>query len=196
MKNHLFRFLMAFLCLVFGAAHMIAQTAANTSVVKEPARPAYLDPSLPLEQRVNDLVSRMTLEEKVSQMQDVAAAIPRLSVPAYNWWNEGLHGVARSGNATVFPQAIGLAATWDTDLIHRVADVISTEARAKYNDAILHGNTGRYFGLTFWSPNINIFRDPRWGRGHETYGEDPYLTGRLGVAFIQGLQGKHPKYLK
>ena len=138
----------------------------------------------------------MTLEEKVAQMQDVAPAIPRLGIPAYNWWNEGLHGVARSGNATVFPQAIGLAATWDTDLIHRVADVISTEARAKYNDAIQHGNTGRYYGLTFWSPNINIFRDPRWGRGQETYGEDPYLTSRIGVAFVTGLQGDDPTYLK
>src|SRR5438132_2385607 len=196
MKNHLFRFLMAFLCLAFGASSLRAQTAANTSAAKEPARPAYLDPSLPLEQRVNDLVSRMTLEEKVSQMQDVAPGIPRLSIPAYNWWNEGLHGVARAGNATVFPQAIGLAATWDTDLIHRVADVISTEARAKYNDAIQHGNTGRYYGLTFWSPNINIFRDPRWGRGQETYGEDPYLTSRIGVAFVSGLQGDDPNYLK
>ena len=196
MKNHLFRFLMAFLCLAFGAAHVIAQTAANTTAAKEPARPAYLDPSLTLEQRVNDLVSRMTLEEKVSQLQDVAPGIPRLGIPAYNWWNEGLHGVARAGNATVFPQAIGLAATWDTDLIHRVADVISTEARAKYNDAIQHGNTGRYYGLTFWSPNINIFRDPRWGRGQETYGEDPYLTSRIGVAFVSGLQGDDPNYLK
>jgi len=195
-NNQLFRFLAAFLCLAFGASSLCAQTAANTSAAKEPARPAYRDPSLPLEQRVNDLVSRMTLEEKVAQMQDVAPGIPRLSIPAYNWWNEGLHGVARAGNATVFPQAIGLAATWDTDLIHRVADVISTEARAKYNDAIQHGNTGRYYGLTFWSPNINIFRDPRWGRGQETYGEDPYLTGRIGVAFVTGLQGDDPHYLK
>src|SRR5947207_2106249 len=196
MKNRLLRFLAAFLCLFFGALSLNAQTAANASAAKEPARPAYLDPSLPLEQRVNDLVSRITLEEKVAQMQDVAPGIPRLSIPAYNWWNEGLHGVARAGNATVFPQAIGLAATWDTDLIHRVADVISTEARAKYNDAIQHGNTGRYYGLTFWSPNINIFRDPRWGRGQETYGEDPFLTARMGVAFVTGLQGDDPKYLK
>jgi len=158
--------------------------------------PLYLDPSLPIDQRVNDLVSRLTLDEKIAQMQDVAPAIPRLNIPAYNWWNEGLHGVARSGTATVFPQAIGLAATWDTDLLHRVADVISTEARAKYNDAIAHHNTGRYYGLTFWSPNINIFRDPRWGRGQETYGEDPFLTGRLGVAFVTGLQGDDPHYLK
>jgi len=196
MPNRFSQLFITFLCVLFGALGLTAQTATNPSAAKEPARGAYLDPSLPLEQRVNDLVSRMTLEEKVSQMQDVAAAIPRLSVPAYNWWNEGLHGVARSGNATVFPQAIGLAATWDTDLIHRVADVISTEARAKYNDAILHGNTGRYFGLTFWSPNINIFRDPRWGRGQETYGEDPYLTSRIGVAFVTGLQGDDPNYLK
>ena len=159
-------------------------------------RATYLDPSLPVEQRVNDLVGRMTLEEKISQMQDVAPAIDRLGIPAYNWWNEGLHGVARAGYATVFPQAIGLAATWDDDLMHRVADVISTEARAKYNDAIAHGNRARYFGLTFWSPNINIFRDPRWGRGQETYGEDPYLTGKLGVAFVRGLQGDDPKYFK
>jgi beta-glucosidase len=158
--------------------------------------PPYLDPSLPIDQRVNDLVSRLTLEEKISQMQDAAPATPRLNIPAYNWWNEGLHGVARSGTATVFPQAIGLAATWDTDLLHRVADVISTEARGKYNDAILHHNTGRYYGLTFWSPNINIFRDPRWGRGQETYGEDPFLTARLGVAFVTGLQGDDPLYLK
>jgi beta-glucosidase len=138
----------------------------------------------------------MTTEEKVSQMQDVAPAIPRLDIPAYNWWNEALHGVARSGTATVFPQAIGLAATWDTDLLHRIADTISTEARAKYNDAIAHNNTGRYYGLTFWSPNINIFRDPRWGRGQETYGEDPYLTGHLALAFVTGLQGDDPHYLK
>jgi beta-glucosidase len=178
------------------APHLAAQTASNASGSNESPRPPYLDPGVPLEQRVNDLVSRMTLEEKVSQMQDVAPAISRLGIPAYNWWNEGLHGVARSGNATVFPQAIGLAATWDTDLVHRVADVISTEARAKFNDAIQHGNTGRYFGLTFWSPNINIFRDPRWGRGQETYGEDPFLTGRIGVAFVTGLQGNDSNYLK
>jgi beta-glucosidase len=158
--------------------------------------PPYLDPSFPIDERVNDLVSRLTLDEKISQLQDVAPAIPRLQIPAYNWWNEGLHGVARSGIATVFPQAIGLAATWDTDLLHRVADTISTEARAKYNDAIAHNNTGRYYGLTFWSPNINILRDPRWGRGQETYGEDPFLTARLGVNFVTGLQGDDPHYLK
>ena len=182
--------------LLLNGSPLAAQSASNAAASAASPRPAYLDPSLPVDQRVNDLVSRMTLEEKASQMQDVARAIQRLNIPAYNWWNEGLHGVARSGHATVFPQAIGLAATWDTDLIHRMADVISTEARAKYNDAIQHGNTGRYYGLTFWSPNINIFRDPRWGRGQETYGEDPFLTSRIGVAFVTGLQGDDPKYLK
>ena len=196
MSNRFSQLLTTLLFLLVSASNLFAQTAENPSAAKEPTRAAYLDPRLPLEQRVNDLVSRMTLEEKVSQVQDVAAAVPRLGIPAYNWWNEGLHGVARAGNATVFPQAIGLAATWDTDLIHRVAEVISTEARAKYNDAIQHGNTGRYFGLTFWSPNINIFRDPRWGRGQETYGEDPHLTSRMGVAFVTGLQGNDPNYLK
>jgi beta-glucosidase len=148
------------------------------------------------EQRATALVSRMTLEEKVSQMQNTAPAIPRLQIPAYDWWNEALHGVARAGLATVFPQAIGLAATWDVDLEHRIADAISTEARAKYNDAIQHDNHRRYFGLTFWSPNINIFRDPRWGRGQETYGEDPYLTSQMALAFIHGMQGTDPHYFK
>jgi beta-glucosidase len=162
----------------------------------------YMDRNLSPERRAADLVSRMTLEEKVLQMQSTAPAIPRLGVPAYNWWNEALHGVAQ-GRATVFPQAIGLAATWDIDLMYRVADIISTEARAKYNDALVHpGETttailpGRTAGLTYWSPNINIFRDPRWGRGQETYGEDPYLTGRMGVAFVTGMQGNDPHYLK
>jgi beta-glucosidase len=145
---------------------------------------------------VNDLVSRMTLEEKVSQMQDVAPAIERLGVPAYNWWNEALHGVARSGLATSFPQAIGLAATWDDSLIFRMATVISDEARAKHHEYVRQGSRARYQGLTFWSPNINLFRDPRWGRGQETYGEDPFLTGRLAVQFIRGMQGDDPKYLK
>jgi beta-glucosidase len=156
----------------------------------------YKNPSLPVEKRVGDLVSRMTLEEKVSQMMNAAPAIERLGVPAYDWWNEALHGVARAGYATVFPQAIGLAATWDTKLMHRVADVISTEARAKHHEFIRQNQHARYEGLTFWSPNINIFRDPRWGRGQETYGEDPYLTGRLGVEFVKGLQGDDPKCFK
>ncbi len=156
----------------------------------------YQNPNLPVEQRVNDLVHRMTLEEKVSQMQNHSVAIPRLGIPEYDWWNEGLHGIARSGYATVFPQAIGLAATWDTDLLHTVATTISTEARAKYNQAIRDNIHSIYYGLTIWSPNINIFRDPRWGRGQETYGEDPFLTSRLGVAFVTGLQGDDPRYLK
>lgn len=158
--------------------------------------PAYKDQSLSFEERAKDLVSRMTLEEKVSQMLFNSPAIPRLGIPAYNWWNEALHGVARAGVATVFPQAIALAATFDEDLVYKVADIISTEARAKYHEFQRKGDHGIYKGLTFWSPNINIFRDPRWGRGHETYGEDPYLTARLGIAFIKGMQGDHPKYLK
>ena len=158
--------------------------------------PAYKNPNLPIETRVNDLVSRMTLEEKILQMQNAAPAIERLGIPAYDWWNEALHGVARAGYATVFPQAIGLAATWDTKLMHQVADVISTEARAKHHEFIRNNQHARYEGLTFWSPNINIFRDPRWGRGQETYGEDPYLTARLGVEFVKGLQGDDPRYFK
>ena len=161
-----------------------------------PQPPTYLDPERPAEARARDLVARMTLDQKVRQMQNAAPAIPELQVPAYDWWNEALHGVARAGRATVFPQAIGLAATWDTALMSRVADVISTEARAKYHEALRQDNHARYYGLTFWSPNINIFRDPRWGRGQETYGEDPFLTGRLAVAFITGLQGTDPKYFK
>jgi len=162
-----------------------------------PADAPYLNPKLPLEQRVDDLISRMTLDEKISQIGHIAPAIPRLQVPAYNWWNEGLHGVARAGIATVFPQAIGMAATFDEPLLHDVADTISTEFRAKYSET-MHpdGSTDWYRGLTVWSPNINIFRDPRWGRGQETYGEDPFLTARLGVAFITGLQGDDPHYLK
>jgi beta-glucosidase len=158
--------------------------------------PAYKDPSAPIDQRVDDLVSRMTLEEKVRQMQHTAPAIPRLGVPSYDWWSEALHGVAFSGYATVFPQAIGMAATWDENLVHREAETIATEARAKYNQAQREGNHSIFFGLDFWSPNINIFRDPRWGRGQETYGEDPFLTAKLGVAFVTGLQGDDPKYFK
>jgi beta-glucosidase len=138
----------------------------------------------------------MTLEEKVSQMMNASPAIERLGIPQYDWWNEALHGVARAGTATVFPQAIGLAATWDTKLMYEVADVISTEARAKHHEAARTNRRGRYDGLTFWSPNINIFRDPRWGRGQETYGEDPYLTAMLGVQFVRGLQGNDPRYFK
>ncbi len=159
-------------------------------------KPKYLDTKYSFEERAADLVGRMTLEEKVSQMVYTAKAIPRLGIQEYNWWNEALHGVARNGLATVFPQAIGLGATWNRDLIYYVANTISDEARAKYNDAIKHNKHGIYQGLTFWSPNINIFRDPRWGRGQETYGEDPYLTGQIGMQFVKGMQGNDPKYLK
>jgi beta-glucosidase len=156
----------------------------------------YLDPSLSNQQRVDDLVSRMTLDEKVAQLINTAPGIPRLNVPAYDYWSEGLHGIARSGYATMFPQAIGMAATWDTPLVNQISTVISTEARAKYNEAVRNNVHSIYYGLTIWSPNINIFRDPRWGRGQETYGEDPFLTARLGVAFVKGLQGDDPTYFK
>jgi len=158
--------------------------------------PVYLNPDLPVDDRVNDLVGRMTLDEKVSQSLNRSAAIEHLGVPEYEWWNEALHGVARAGHATVFPQAIGLAATWDTELMSRVATAISDEARAKHHEALRRDSRKRYQGLTFWSPNINIFRDPRWGRGMETFGEDPYLTGRLAVEFVKSMQGDHPDYLK
>ncbi|MDK2902239.1 MAG: beta-glucosidase [Clostridiales bacterium] len=158
--------------------------------------PIYLDPDQPLSKRVDDLVSRLTLEEKVSQMVYTSSAIPRLGIPEYNWWNECLHGVAAAGIATVFPQAIGMAASFDDKFLYRVACAISDEARAKHHEFVRQGDRGIFKGLTFWSPNINIFRDPRWGRGQETYGEDPYLTGRMGLAFVKGLQGDDPKYLK
>ena len=168
-----------------------------------PAAPApvaygFRNPDLPVDARVADLIGRLSLEEKVGQMMNSAAAIPRLGIPAYDWWSEGLHGVAAAGRATVFPQAIGLAATWDTALMHRVATVISIEARAKHNETIRRndGASAIFQGLTFWSPNVNIFRDPRWGRGQETYGEDPYLTGRMAVSFVHGMQGDDPRYLR
>lgn len=170
--------------------------ARSQSINDSATIPAYLDTSLTFEARTADLVSRMTLDEKIFQMQNDAPAIPRLNIQKYNWWNECLHGVARNGIVTVFPQAIGMAATWDPDLIRTEADFISTEARAKYNDAISKGMHNIFQGLTFWSPNINIVRDPRWGRGQETYGEDPFLTSRIGVAFVKGLQGDDPKYFK
>ncbi|HTV84472.1 MAG TPA: glycoside hydrolase family 3 C-terminal domain-containing protein [Dyella sp.] len=172
----------------------LALTAAALPAWSQTA--VYQDPSRSFEDRAADLVAHMTLAEKISQMQNTAPAIPRLGVPAYDWWNEGLHGVARAGQATVFPQAIGLAATFDTTLMGNVATTISDEARAKYNDFQRRGMHARYEGLTFWSPNINIFRDPRWGRGQETYGEDPFLTSRMGVAFVRGMQGNDPKYRK
>jgi beta-glucosidase len=156
----------------------------------------FLDPDLPLAQRVADLVGRLTLPEKISQLVHDSKAIDRVGVPAYNWWNEACHGVGRNGRATVFPQVIGLAATWNRDLVQRVASTIADEARAKHHAALAAGRRGQYQGLTFWTPNINIFRDPRWGRGQETFGEDPCLTGELGSAMVRGLQGDDPHYLK
>lgn len=156
----------------------------------------FQNPALSFEERVGDLISRMTLKEKADQLLYTAPAIPRLGIPEYNWWNEALHGVARAGYATVFPQSITIANSWDEKLMFNVANAISDEARAKYHEFQRRGKRGIYQGLTFWSPNINIFRDPRWGRGHETYGEDPYLTGRMGYEFVRGMQGDDPKYLK
>ena len=156
----------------------------------------FHDPQLPIAERVRDALARLTPAEKAAQLLHEAPALPQLGIPAYNWWNECLHGVARSGAATVFPQAIGMAASFDAPLLHEVATVISDEARAKHHEYERRGLHARYQGLTFWSPNINIFRDPRWGRGQETYGEDPYLTSRMGVAFVTGLQGDDPHYLK
>jgi beta-glucosidase len=164
----------------------------------EPAvRPAlYLDASQPVARRVDDLIGRLTLAEKIGQMLHENPPIERLGVPEYNWWSEGCHGVGRNGRATVFPQVIGLAATWNRALVERIATVISDEARAKHHAAAAAGRRGQYQGLTFWTPNVNIFRDPRWGRGQETFGEDPCLTGVLGSAMVRGLQGAHPRYLK
>jgi len=158
--------------------------------------PGFFNSSLTIEERIDDLIQRLTLEEKIAQLNYDAPAIERLGIPAYNWWNECLHGVGRSGMATVFPQAIGMAASWNKDLMFDIGNVISDEARAKYNTFQKSGLTNIYYGLTFWTPNINIFRDPRWGRGQETYGEDPFLTGKLAVPFIQGLQGNDQTYLK
>jgi len=176
---------------VWLALGLLASTAAQAQTT-----PVFRDPKQPLSVRVNDLIKQLSLEEKAQQMLDQSPAIARLGIPAYSWWNEALHGVGRSAPATVFPQAIGLGATFDDDLALREATAISDEARAVYNAAIAKNHYVKYGGLTFWTPNINIFRDPRWGRGQETYGEDPTLTSRLGVAFVRGLQGDDPKYLK
>ncbi|MHA1489633.1 MAG: glycoside hydrolase family 3 C-terminal domain-containing protein [Promethearchaeota archaeon] len=164
--------------------------------IKEDEKPLYLDYSQPFEKRVDDLASRMTLDEKISQLFNDAIEIKRLNIPKYNWWNECLHGIGFAGLATVFPQAIGLAATWNTKLMSEVAIAISDEGRAKYHEFARNNQRKIFQGLTFWAPNINIFRDPRWGRGQETYGEDPYLTSRMGVVFVKGLQGNDSKYLK
>ena len=178
--------LIAFFSFLISTA-TVAQTTTNAP---------FLDPSQPIDVRVSDLVGRMTLEEKASQLVNQARAIPRLQVPGYDWWSEALHGVANAGTATVFPEPVGLAATFDDPLIHQMAVIIGTEARAKHDLAVKAGRRDIMEGLDFWSPNINIFRDPRWGRGQETYGEDPFLTGRMGVAFVTGLQGDDPKYFR
>ncbi|HSU28006.1 MAG TPA: glycoside hydrolase family 3 N-terminal domain-containing protein, partial [Chitinophagaceae bacterium] len=170
--------------------------AISTCKSKKSYKFPFLDPDLALTERVNDLVGRLTVDEKISQMMNASPAIERLGIPEYNWWNECLHGVARAGLATSFPQAIGLAASWDEDMMFRVATAISDEARAKHHEFTRENKRLIYQGLTFWSPNINIFRDPRWGRGQETYGEDPLLTGKMAVQFIKGLQGDDPKYFK
>src|SRR5215475_4881668 len=175
---------------------LLAGTVVQAQTTQSATPPAYLDTSKPTSIRVDDLISRMTLEEKASQLTNFSRAIPRLEVPQYNWWSEALHGVARAGIATVFPEPIGLAATFDAPLIQDMGVAIGTEARAKYNQAQRAGRHGLYTGLDFWSPNVNIFRDPRWGRGQETYGEDPFLTGQMGVAFVTGLQGDDPKYYR
>ena len=176
-------------CLVF----MLNLLALNTFAQENFA---FKNPNLTTEQRVDDLISRMSIDEKISQLMDSSPAIERLAIPEYNWWNESLHGVARAGYATVFPQSISIASSWDRQLIFDVANVISDEARAKHHEYLRRGQHGMYQGLTFWSPNVNIFRDPRWGRGHETYGEDPFLTGQLGLKYVNGLQGTDEKYLK
>lgn len=182
------------LVMLFMLASLIshAQLSKNQPAENYP----FNDPSLSIEERVADLIGRLTLEEKAWQMTHNSPRVDRLGIPEYNWWNEALHGVGRSGVATVFPQAIAMGATFDQDLILEVATAISDEARATHNTAVAHGYRMQYSGLTFWTPNVNIFRDPRWGRGQETYGEDPYLTGLLGTAFVKGLQGDHPIYLK
>ncbi len=191
------RFTLAPLALLSSLLITNVAVQADTPAACKTTKCKYLETSLSPQERAADLVSRMTLEEKATQVGHTAVAIPRLGVPEYNWWNEGLHGVARAGFATVFPQAIGMAASWDEPMMQKVGDVVSTEFRAKYLET-LHPNGGSdfYRGLTVWSPNINIFRDPRWGRGQETYGEDPYLTSRLGIGYIKGLQGDDPKFFK
>ena len=176
--------------LIIGAALLLVSTVIFGQT------PSFKDNRFPVDKRVSALLAELTTEEKISLLGYNSPGVSRLGIPAYNWWNEALHGVARAGEATIFPQAIGMAATFNDSLIRRVSDVISTEARAKFNLGTQTGRRLPYMGLTFWSPNINIFRDPRWGRGQETYGEDPYLTSRMGVAFISGLQGDNPNYLK
>lgn len=182
--------------LTIGLAGSLFLSTQNHIYAQDREEP-FWNSELSVDERLDDLISRLTLEEKVAQMINWAPAIPRLGIPSYDWWNECLHGVARSPyNTSSFPQAIGLAATWDREAVFQMAEYVSDEARAVYNEAVREDKPGRFKGLTFWSPNINIFRDPRWGRGQETYGEDPYLTGEIGAAFVRGIQGDDPKYLK
>lgn len=182
---------------VIGKWSLLGILLSSVAGIAQAEQPAYQNTQLGFEERAKDLVSRMTIDEKIPQLINDAPAIPRLGVREYNWWNEGLHGVAALGEATVFPQAVGMAASWNDQLMFNVADVISTEFRAKhFANQQRFGGSDWFAGLTVWSPNINIFRDPRWGRGQETYGEDPHLTARLGVAFVKGLQGNDPKFLK
>lgn len=177
------------------SATLLTLLSAFTLNAQAPEYP-FRDSSLPVEQRTDDLLGRLTLEEKINMMQNASKGVERLGIPDYDWWNEALHGVARSGKATVFPQAIGLAATFDPEEHLKTFTIISDEARAKYNEAIRQGKHAKYYGLSFWTPNINIFRDPRWGRGQETYGEDPFLTAQMGKAAVNGLQGDDPRYFK
>ncbi len=182
----------------FNASEIAPAFTGDAALVPDISEPAiWRDPDKPLKERINDLIRRMSLQEKVVQIQNDAPAIPRLKLPAYNYWNEALHGVANNGIATVFPEPVGMASTWNPKLLHREGTVIGIEGRAKYNDYASknNGNSKWWTGLTYWTPNINIFRDPRWGRGQETYGEDPFLTGELAVAFIKGIQGDHPDYM-
>ncbi len=192
LRNRLLTIVIPMILLVPALIHFDGEESGDKHRYDYP----FQNPELSVDERIDDLIGRLSLEEKASLMLYNSPAIERLGIPAYNWWNECLHGVARAGEATVFPQAIGLAATFDDDLIFRVSDAISDEARAKHHLAVKKGNRSQYSGLSFWTPNINIFRDPRWGRGQETYGEDPYLTSRIGIAFVKGLQGDNPEYLK
>ena len=193
MRMNTKKFTLLLAAMMIAALHTPAQNSSSKEVT---STYPFRDASLSIEKRTADLLSRLTLEEKISLTGNASPGVARLGIPPYNWWNESLHGVARAGLATVFPQAIGMAATFNDSLMRAVADVISTEARAKYNVSTAMGRHLQYMGLTFWSPNINIFRDPRWGRGQETYGEDPFLTATMGTAFIKGLQGNDPNHLK
>ncbi|MGC1293756.1 MAG: glycoside hydrolase family 3 N-terminal domain-containing protein, partial [Alloacidobacterium sp.] len=180
-------------CIAHCSGALLFALAPYIAVAQEPANLPYLNPQLSPEQRATDLVHRMTLAEKATQMQNNSAAVPWLKVPAYQWWSEALHGVINQG-VTEYPEPVGLAATFDAQGIHTMATQIGIEGRIKHVQNQREGHTGIMGGLDFWSPNLNIFRDPRWGRGQETYGEDPFLTGRMGIAYVTGLQGDNPRY--